>query len=332
MLGGAVDMDQGDAGDADAAASMASDPSFPAVRDLLLETRDFELLVGSIGPSAGGAGGVADSIQTNRGLLYNYYTAAEAGVLLVETASTLSRHGLELDAVHLYLLAYRFDLGVELVLKVLAPLVSSPLQSEQRQAVVGAAQRVERVVRTQQEAGQVDRVRSRTIGVDAPSSSLIALHKLLCLVNYFDHYHLGPASYDNALTILSSEAVGLVPFHGSSAGGGGSNEVALCAAAFRNPQQTHPQVRRTIANVAVSLMDIYYVSYQIAKRDLHAPSAATMYQPQHAQRERLKQDRLTQLRQRAEALTSFLALIQNDAAIDPDVFAKVNHVSALMSA
>lgn len=265
------------------AASMATDPSFPALRDLLLETREFDLLVGSIVPVGGAQaaalnGSAADSIQTSRGLVYTYFSRAEAAALLVATGAELEAHGLLLDAVQLYLLAYRFDLAVELALKALAPVVATGVHSEERQGVVACAQRVQRVVRAQQEAGQHDRASRGGNGVgDASALSLSALHKLLCLVNYFDLYHLGPAKYDDARAVL--EPLSLVPFRAGAE--------ADLAALFLNDAATHVQLRRTIAHVAVSLMDIYYVKFQIVKREMHS-AASSVYVAAQVQRDNAK--------------------------------------------
>jgi hypothetical protein len=304
--------------------SFASDASFPAMRDLILETRDYPLLVGAIvATGAGGAGQTGGSveIQTGRGLVYAYYERKEARHLIMHTASTMEAHGLTIDAIQLFLLAYRFDLAVELLLKTLSPLVAAGMQQSERSRLVELAQQVQRIVRNQPTGG-LDASRAAFGREDGEVSDLTmhALHQLLLLVNYFDLYHLGPQQYEAALVVLSQEDLDLVPFH--------TEEVVDKAAKFVHPGATHLALGRCISDVAVSLMDIYYVQFQMVKREMQSQH---VYGVAHAQRDQTKQQRILALRSQASALLSFLGRIQSLMQVTPETIAQLQSAESLMT-
>jgi len=315
---------------------VASDPSLLMVRDLLLETRDFELLVGVIAPigatssSSFGATddasiGASEVVQTSRGLLYNYYPLPSAQYILIQTARALEEHDLLVDALHCYLLAYRFDLALDHTLRFLSPLVAEPPHSPDRQRMFEVSARVHRVVRNHLLArtpGGSNLHPPQHASTQRMEWSLRALQQLRLLVNYFNLYHLGVNEYDAALSILASNELQLVPLNES--------EVGPAASRFTSTSMIHPAVARLLAPLALSMMEMYYTQFQAIKREL--VTQHQMYVPPTRAREQNQQQRLHSIRSQARALVSFLGLVPATMQVDADVYGKLVSLETNMAA
>ena len=230
---------QRNASDSDAA--WEPDESHIAMRDLLLETRDFELLVGT----------VKNEVVIKNGLLYQYYKEDEAQHLLLLTASEAQTSGQIVDAIQLLTLAevptrpfialsllhmfnvamvvswffsvQRFDRVAIILIEHLARVVSSSAQNLDRQQLVDLAARFHSMA-IRPAAGAPHR-RSRNGQYDAGSDMMYediggksnvseehmgSLLLLLKLVQFFDLYHIGDLQrFEDALDVIAS--IGIIP-------------------------------------------------------------------------------------------------------------------------
>ena len=193
------------------------------------------------------------------------------------------------DAITLLTLADETNAAAMLATQELARVVAGDMRDPKRLRVVQQAQQL----------------------LAQPATASSPLATLLSLVQFFDHYHLGPDQYDAALdALLPLQLLPLSAAQSSEA----SNRLMLLPAA----------VHRVMGDVCLAVMDVYYHKYQ----QLMAAMAGGLAAGRLGEREAREAMR-RQLRERVNALVNFVGL--NQSSIGIDVHAKMVRLEALMS-
>uniref|UniRef100_A0A3P9ISS5 Nuclear pore complex protein Nup93 n=2 Tax=Oryzias latipes TaxID=8090 RepID=A0A3P9ISS5_ORYLA len=237
------------------------------VSELVIESREFDMLLGRLEKDGSRKPGVIDKF------------AGDTRAIISKVALEAENKGLFEEAVKLYELAKNPDKVLELMNRLLSPViaqVSAPQSNKERlkNTAVAIAERY----RCQGIAGEK--------GVDS------TFYLLLDLMTFFDEYHAGHV--DRAYDIM--ERLKLLPLSQES--------VEERVAAFRNFSD---EVRHNLSEVLLATMNILFTQY---KRLKGAPAGT----PGRAQRS--LEDRDVQLRSQARALITFAGMIPYNMAGD----------------
>jgi len=200
------------------------------VGELVLESREFDLLLGQLMPDGSRSPGLVD----------NFGGLVDAGAIIQLVARDSEDRGLLEDAVRLYDLASKHERVVHLLNTLLSQVIASPPIIESRRD------------RLQRQAVDIAR-RYRAQGV-VGGDTTATLFLLLDLATFFDQYHAGKLS--ESLDTLSK--LKLVPFTG--------NEVDLRVSAFRILGE---EVRRNLPDILVAAMTALHSQYRGIKGARH---------------------------------------------------------------
>ncbi|CAI5664938.1 hypothetical protein ACER0C_005822 [Sarotherodon galilaeus] len=237
------------------------------VSELVIESREFDMLLGRLEKDGSRKPGVIDKF------------AGDTRAIISKVALEAENKGLFEEAVKLYELAKNPDKVLELMNRLLSPViaqVSAPQSNKERLKNTAVA--------------IAERYRSQGVAGDKSVDSTFYL--LLDLMTFFDEYHAGHV--DRAYDVM--ERLKLLPLSQDS--------VEERVAAFRNFSD---EVRHNLSEVLLATMNILYTQY---KRLKGAP-AGTPGRPQ-----RTMEDRDTQLRGQARALITFAGMIPYNMAGD----------------
>ncbi|KAK2841941.1 hypothetical protein Q5P01_012141 [Channa striata] len=237
------------------------------VSELVIESREFDMLLGRLEKDGSRKPGVIDKF------------AGDTRAIISKVALEAENKGLFEEAVKLYELAKNPDKVLELMNKLLSPViaqVSAPQSNKERlkNTAVTIAERY------------------RSQGIAGEKSVDSTFYLLLDLMTFFDEYHAGHV--DRAYDVM--ERLKLLPLSQES--------VEERVAAFRNFSD---EVRHNLSEVLLATMNILFTQY---KRLKGAP-AGTPGRPQ-----RTIEDRDMQLRSQARALITFAGMIPYNMAGD----------------
>ena len=196
------------------------------VSELVLESREFDLLLGQILPDGSRSAGLIDKFQ---GSTINVHKIIE---LVAEDSES---KGMFEDSVRLYDLAKKHDKVIELLNKLLAQVISLPPIQESRRD------------RMQRQAVDVAK-RYRSNGFKATDDGSFFL--LLDLMTFFDLFH--SKKYDEALDIISK--IRIIPL--------AQSEIDSMVSTFRILSD---EVRRNIPDILLATMNILYTKYKQTK-------------------------------------------------------------------
>jgi len=201
------------------------------ISELVLETREFEMLLGRLEPDG----------TRKPGCIDKFHKDTQRIIELV--AKDSAEKGLSEEAVKLFDLAKNHEKALELLNKLLSQVVSasSGLQSPRdrlQNMAVDLAQRY------------------RTLGHTASQSRISTFYLLLDLMQFFDLYHAG--QLDTALDVM--QKLKLVPL--------GSESVEERVAAFR---QYNDEIRRNLPDVLLATMNILYTKYRNTRGGSQSP-------------------------------------------------------------
>uniref|UniRef100_A0A7N6FLU5 Nuclear pore complex protein Nup93 n=1 Tax=Anabas testudineus TaxID=64144 RepID=A0A7N6FLU5_ANATE len=237
------------------------------VSELVIESREFDMLLGRLEKDGSRKPGVIDKF------------AGDTRAIISKVALEAENKGLFEEAVKLYELAKNPDKVLELMNRLLSPViaqVSAPQSNKERlkNTAVAIAERY------------------RSQGLAGEKSVDSTFYLLLDLMTFFDEYHVGHV--DRAYDVM--ERLKLLPLSQDS--------VEERVAAFRNFSD---EVRHNLSEVLLATMNILFTQY---KRLKGAP-AGTPGRPQ-----RTIEDRDMQLRSQARALITFAGMIPYNMAGD----------------
>ncbi|KAI2653509.1 Nuclear pore complex protein Nup93 [Labeo rohita] len=250
------------------------------VSELVIESREFDMLLGRLEKDGSRKPGVIDKF------------AGDTRVIITKVASEAENKGLFEEAVKLYELAKNPDKVLELMNKLLSPViaqVSEPQSNKERlkNMAVAIAERY------------------RTNGVAGEKSVDSTFYLLLDLMTFFDEYHAG--HIDRAYDVI--ERLKLVPLSQDS--------VEERVAAFRNFSD---EIRHNLSEVLLATMNILFTQY----KRLKGAVAGTPGRPQ-----RTLEDRDMLLRSKARALITFAGMIPYRMAGDTN--ARLVQMEVLMN-
>ncbi|ROL43315.1 Nuclear pore complex protein Nup93 [Anabarilius grahami] len=250
------------------------------VSELVIESREFDMLLGRLEKDGSRKPGVIDKF------------AGDTRAIITKVASEAENKGLFEEAVKLYELAKNADKVLELMNKLLSPViaqVSEPQSNKERlkNMAVAIAERY------------------RTNGIAGEKSVDSTFYLLLDLMTFFDEYHAG--HIDRAYDVI--ERLKLVPLSQDS--------VEERVAAFRNFSD---EVRHNLSEVLLATMNILFTQY----KRLKGAAAGTPGRPQ-----RTLEDRDTLLRSQARALITFAGMIPYRMAGDTN--ARLVQMEVLMN-
>uniref|UniRef100_A0AAZ3NX76 Nuclear pore complex protein Nup93 n=1 Tax=Oncorhynchus tshawytscha TaxID=74940 RepID=A0AAZ3NX76_ONCTS len=250
------------------------------VSELVIESREFDMLLGRLEKDGSRKPGVIDKF------------AGDTRAIITKVALEAENKGLFEEAVRLYELAKNPDKVLELMNRLLSPVI----------AQVSAAQsNKERLKNTAVAIAE----RYRNQGVAGEKSADSTFYLLLDLMTFFDEYHAG--NIDRAYDVM--ERLKLVPLSQDS--------VEERVAAFRNFSD---EVRHNLSEVLLATMNILFTQ---CKR-LKGAAAGTPGRPQ-----RSMEDRDSQLRSQARALITFAGIIPYRMAGDTN--ARLVQMEVLMN-
>uniref|UniRef100_A0A667XQD6 Nuclear pore complex protein Nup93 n=1 Tax=Myripristis murdjan TaxID=586833 RepID=A0A667XQD6_9TELE len=250
------------------------------VSELVIESREFDMLLGRLEKDGSRKPGVIDKF------------AGDTRAIISKVALEAENKGLFEEAVKLYELAKNPDKVLELMNRLLSPVlaqVSAPQSNKERlkNTAVAIAERY------------------RSQGITGEKSVDSTFYLLLDLMTFFDEYHAG--HIDRAYDVM--DHLKLLPLSQDS--------VEERVAAFRNFSD---EVRHNLSEVLLATMNILFTQY---KRLKGAP-AGTPGRPQ-----RTIEDRDTQLRSQARALITFAGMIPYRMAGDTN--ARLVQMEVLMN-
>uniref|UniRef100_A0A3Q3BQS7 Nuclear pore complex protein Nup93 n=1 Tax=Kryptolebias marmoratus TaxID=37003 RepID=A0A3Q3BQS7_KRYMA len=237
------------------------------VSELVIESREFDMLLGRLEKDGSRKPGVIDKF------------AGDTRAIISKVALEAENKGLFEEAVKLYELAKNPDKVLELMNRLLSPVVaqvSAPQSNKERLKNTAVA--------------TAERYRSQ--GVAAEKSVNSTFYLLLDLMTFFDEYQAGHV--DRAYDVM--ERLKLLPLSQDS--------VEERVAAFRNFSD---EVRHNLSEVLLATMNILFTQY---KRLKGAPAGT----PGRSQR--TVEDRGMQLRSQARALITFAGMIPYNMAGD----------------
>uniref|UniRef100_A0AAY4EN79 Nuclear pore complex protein Nup93 n=1 Tax=Denticeps clupeoides TaxID=299321 RepID=A0AAY4EN79_9TELE len=250
------------------------------VSELVIDSREFDMLLGRLEKDGSRKPGVIDKF------------AGDTRAIITKVASEAENKGLFEESVKLYELAKNPDKVLELINKLLSPVISqiSAPQSNKERLKNMALAIAERY---------------RANGIAGEKSVDSTFYLLLDLMTFFDEYHAG--HIDQAYDVI--ERLKLVPLSQDS--------VEERVAAFRNFSD---EVRHNLSEVLLATMNILFTQY---KRLKGAP-AGTPGRPH-----RPPEDRDSQLRSQARALITFAGMIPYRMAGDTN--ARLVQMEVLMN-
>ncbi|KAF3817820.1 hypothetical protein GH733_013107 [Mirounga leonina] len=230
------------------------------VSELVIESREFDMILGKLENDGSRKPGVIDKFTSDTKPIIN------------KVASVAENKGLFEEAAKLYDLAKNADKVLELMNKLLSPVVpqiSAPQSNKERlkNMALSVAERY------------------RAQGISANKFVDSTFYLLLDLITFFDEYHSG--HIDRAFDII--DRLKLVPLNQES--------VEERVAAFRNFSD---EIRHNLSEVLLATMNILFTQFKRLKGT--SPSSAS--RPQ-----RVIEDRDSQLRSQARALITFAGMI-----------------------
>eukprot|EP01137_Pigoraptor_chileana_P033875 Opistho-2@25511 len=243
----------------------------PCVRDLVIETREYDAIIGSVAPDGLRRPGAIDRFIRDKRQLAS---------IIEDIAVDCEDRGLFHDAIALYDLAESAERVLSLLNRQLGQVLalpSAPLSDREqlRQIAHKVEERLGAPTRTGTSAYS-----SRHL------SPLVATFKsLLSVARFFDLYHAGKT--EEALMLLDN--LGLIPVS--------EQELSTRVDAFRGLPE---EIRRNFAEILVAEMTILYRSYAAAKS-----GGSASFQGQQGRDEYLEV-----LRRRARILITFSGMIQ----------------------
>uniref|UniRef100_A0A1A8MD62 Nuclear pore complex protein Nup93 n=4 Tax=Nothobranchius TaxID=28779 RepID=A0A1A8MD62_9TELE len=237
------------------------------VSELVIESREFDMLLGKLEKDGSRKPGVIDKF------------AGDTRAIISKVALEAENKGLFEEAVKLYELAKNPDKVLELMNRLLSPViaqVSAPQSNKERlkNTAVAIAERY------------------RSQGVAAEKTVNSTFYLLLDLMTFFDEYHTGHV--DRAYNVM--ERLKLLPLS--------QDGVEERVAAFRNFSD---EVRHNLSEVLLATMNILYTQY---KRLKAAPAGTP------ARSQRAIEDKGMQLHSQARALITFAGMIPYNMAGD----------------
>uniref|UniRef100_W5MME6 Nuclear pore complex protein Nup93 n=1 Tax=Lepisosteus oculatus TaxID=7918 RepID=W5MME6_LEPOC len=250
------------------------------VSELVIESREFDMLLGRLEKDGSRKPGVIDKF------------AGDTRAIISRVALEAENKGLFEEAVKLYELAKNPDKVMELMNRLLSPVisqVSAPQSNKERLKNMALA--IAERYRAQGTAGE--------------KSLDSTFYLLLDLITFFDEYHAG--HIDRAYDVM--ERLKLVPLSQDS--------VEERVAAFRNFSD---EVRHNLSEVLLATMNILFTQY----KRLKGTAAATPVRPQ-----RSLEDRDSHLRSQARALITFAGMIPYRMAGDTN--ARLVQMEVLMN-
>ncbi|XP_050778726.1 nuclear pore complex protein Nup93 isoform X2 [Gopherus flavomarginatus] len=230
------------------------------VSELVIESREFDMILGKLENDGSRKPGVIDKFTSDTKPIIN------------KVASAAENKGLFEEAAKLYDLAKNPDKVLELMNKLLSPVVpqiSTPQSNKER--LKNMAHSIAERYKAQ--------------GISTKKSIDSTFYLLLDLITFFDEYHAG--HIDRAFDII--EHLKLVPLS--------QDCVEERVAAFRNFSD---EIRHNLSEVLLATMNILFTQYKRMK----GTSPATPARPQ-----RVMEDRDSQLRSQARALITFAGMI-----------------------
>ncbi|XP_058011213.1 nuclear pore complex protein Nup93 [Ahaetulla prasina] len=230
------------------------------VSELVIESREFDMILGKLENDGSRKPGVIDKFTRDTKPIIN------------KVASVAESKGLFEEAAKLYDLAKNPDKVLELMNKLLSPVVSQ----------VSAPQSNKERLKNMAHA-IAERYKAQGISTKKPVDSTFYL--LLDLITFFDEYHAG--HIDRAFDII--EQLKLVPLS--------QEYVEERVAAFRHFSD---EIRHNLSEVLLATMNILFTQY----KRLKCASPATPARPT-----RVIEDRDSQLRSQARALITFAGMI-----------------------
>ncbi|KAG8143929.1 putative Nuclear pore complex protein [Naja naja] len=230
------------------------------VSELVIESREFDMILGKLENDGSRKPGVIDKFTRDTKPIIN------------KVASVAESKGLFEEAAKLYDLAKNADKVLELMNKLLSPVVSQ----------VSAPQSNKERLKNMAHA-IAERYKAQGISTKKPVDSTFYL--LLDLITFFDEYHAG--HIDRAFDII--EQLKLVPLS--------QEYVEERVAAFRHFSD---EIRHNLSEVLLATMNILFTQY----KRLKCASPATPARPT-----RVIEDRDSQLRSQARALITFAGMI-----------------------
>ncbi|KAI4873856.1 hypothetical protein NFI96_012985 [Prochilodus magdalenae] len=250
------------------------------VSELVIESREFDMLLGRLEKDGSRKPGVIDKF------------AGDTRAIITKVASEAENKGLFEEAVKLYELAKNPDKVLELMNRLLSPViaqVSAPQSNKERlkNMALGIAERY------------------RTSGVAGEKSVDSTFYLLLDLMTFFDEYHAG--HIDLAYDVI--ERLKLVPLS--------QDCVEERVAAFRNFSD---EVRHNLSEVLLATMNILFTQY----KRLKGVTAGTP-----GRQQRTLEDRDSLLRSQARALITFAGMIPYRMAGDTN--ARLVQMEVLMN-
>uniref|UniRef100_A0A3Q2P717 Nuclear pore complex protein Nup93 n=1 Tax=Fundulus heteroclitus TaxID=8078 RepID=A0A3Q2P717_FUNHE len=237
------------------------------VSELVIESREFDMLLGKLEKDGSRKPGIIDKF------------AGDTRTIISKVALEAENKGLCEEAVRLYELAKNPDKVLELMNRLLSPViaqVSAPQSNKERlkNTAVAIAERY------------------RSQGTAAEKSVNSTFYLLLDLMTFFDEYHAG--HLDRAYDVM--ERLKLLPLS--------QDAVEERVAAFRNFSD---EVRHNLSEVLLATMNILFSQH---KRLKGAPAGTPGRSP------RSVEDRGMQLRSQARALITFAGMIPYNMAGD----------------
>lgn len=201
------------------------------ISELVLETREFEMLLGRLERDGTRKPGCIDKFQK------------DTQRIIELVARDSAEKGLSEEAVKLFDLAKNHEKALEMLNKLLSQVVStsSGLQSPRDRLQAMAYDLAQRY---------------RALGHTASQSRLNTFYLLLDLMQFFDLYHAG--QLDQALDVM--QKLRLVPLRGES--------VEERVAAFR---QYNDEVRRNLPDVLLATMNLLYRKYRNTRGSGQSP-------------------------------------------------------------
>jgi nuclear pore complex protein Nup93 len=242
------------------------------VSELVLESREFDLLLGRILEDGTKAPGLIDKFGGDGEDL------SQQVISIV--AEDSEGKGMFEDSIRLYDLANNHEKVIELLNKLLGQVVSEPSVAESRRD------------RLQKQAVEIAR-RYRAVGHTASHDSTAAFFLLLDLMTFFDAFH--SQLFKDALDIVSK--VKIIPLS--------ENTIDTMVATFR---LLTDEVRRTIPDVLLATMNILFTNYKELKETTTNPnftSASFASKTADGGREAY----LEEMRDHARALITFAGMI-----------------------
>ncbi|KAM4637908.1 nuclear pore complex protein Nup93 isoform 3-T4 [Amazona ochrocephala] len=230
------------------------------VSEIVIESREFDMILGKLENDGSRKPGVIDKFTSDTKPIIN------------KVASAAENKGLFEEAAKLYDLAKNPDKVLELMNKLLSPVIpqiSTPQSNKER--LKNMAHSIAERYKAQ--------------GISAKKSIDSTFYLLLDLITFFDEYHAG--HIDRAFDII--ERLKLVPLS--------QDCVEERVAAFRNFSD---EIRHNLSEVLLATMNILFTQYKRMK----GTSPTTPTRPQ-----RVMEDRDSHLRSQARALITFAGMI-----------------------